>query len=372
MPILWRYLLGQYTKILVLSVVAFIAILLVTRLEDVAQFASLGAPIISVLLFILYQIPYILPIAIPISCLISSMLLYKKISHTHELTSLRAAGLSLRYIIAPVLLAGGFLVLANFYIVSELATHSHFSTKKMYNELKSINPLLLLQNPQLLKFKGAYIEILGPQQPGESAQDVLLAIKNHHNERIHVIIANKIESEPPFIKGENISIISNLTPKRQEDFDSLVVENVKYLSNPSIEFSYFMKKIGWDINDDHLNLRHLNIKLHQELSKPILTENSMSKIYKILSEISQRLSVALAAFTFTLMGTAFGIDIRRTTSKSKILSVITLAIIYLIAFFIAKGMEQHFTTATCLYFIPHVIIIILSIWSLKRVSRGVE
>src|SRR5262249_35116763 len=103
MPILWRYLLGHYLKVLVLCVLAFVAILLATRLDEIAHFATLGPEGMVILSFPLHQIPYILPIAIPISCLISAMLLIQRLSHTHEMTAIRASGLSLRMILCPIL-----------------------------------------------------------------------------------------------------------------------------------------------------------------------------------------------------------------------------------------------------------------------------
>ena len=75
MPIFWRYLLIHFLKVFCLCVVAFIAILLTMRLDEIASLMTLGAGVTELVWFTLQQIPYILPIAIPISALISSMLL---------------------------------------------------------------------------------------------------------------------------------------------------------------------------------------------------------------------------------------------------------------------------------------------------------
>jgi len=121
MPILWRYLLRGYFQIFLLCVTAFICVLLVMRLEEIARFASLGAPWTKVLVFAFYQIPYILPLAVPVSCLIACSLLFQKMSHSHELTALRSSGCSLRKIIVPLLFASGLLALFNIVLSCELA-----------------------------------------------------------------------------------------------------------------------------------------------------------------------------------------------------------------------------------------------------------
>ena len=73
MPILWRYLLGNYLRILCLCFLSFIAVLLILRLDEIAHFATLGPEGQPLLRFIAYQIPYILPIALPISSLIAAI-----------------------------------------------------------------------------------------------------------------------------------------------------------------------------------------------------------------------------------------------------------------------------------------------------------
>src|ERR1700722_4320174 len=144
MPLFWRYLLGQYIKVLILCTLSFIALLLTSRLEEIAHIATYGANFKLVFLFAAYQIPTILPIAISISALISSLLLFQRLSQTYELTAFRALGISLRSILCPLLLAGALLGVMNFYISSEIATATHLQTRKMAYALTSINPLLLL------------------------------------------------------------------------------------------------------------------------------------------------------------------------------------------------------------------------------------
>jgi len=105
-PIIWRHLLNRYIKVLTLSTVTFIAILFVSRAKQIAEFATLGTGFSKLGVFALYLIPYILPLAIPISCLIAAVLLFQSVSHTHELTAMRACGLGLRQITSPIIMAG--------------------------------------------------------------------------------------------------------------------------------------------------------------------------------------------------------------------------------------------------------------------------
>ena len=191
MPIIWRYLLRSYFQVLLLCVSTFISVLIVLRFQEIAQFATSGAPKLTILLFALLQIPYILPIAIPVSCLIAAMLLFQRLSLSHELTALRTCGFGLKAIATPLFFAGFFLTLINFTIASELAPRCRGMSKQLVYEIASSNPLFLLQKESLLKLKNAYFDI-GVLRAGKYAEDVLIAIKNSSNEKITLMSAKEL------------------------------------------------------------------------------------------------------------------------------------------------------------------------------------
>jgi lipopolysaccharide export system permease protein len=382
MPIIWRYLLGHYLKVLIFCVVAFIAILLTTRLDEIAHFATLGPEGFYILMFTLHQIPYILPIALPIACLISSILLIQRLSRTHELTALRAAGIGLKGILAPILFAAGLLSIANFYVVSELATHSHLTTSLLKNELRSINPLLLLHNKHLMRLKGIFFNTLGPSKIGELATDVIIATPDKHHERINVMLAGSLRAGSNQFVAHRVTLFTSLDHDLMEKQDKLVVENIENADTTLQDFAQIMQKKVWTLNNDHLRMPLLVAQLSHEKkslaesiaqNEPISTQKQIKRsIHRIYSEIYRRFSVAIAVFTFTLMGAAFGISISRQHSNRGLIFVIGLASLYLIAFFAAKAVDHLVATAALFYFAPHVLMIMASIWSLNRATRGVE
>lgn len=381
MPIIWRFLLGRYFKVFCLSLFSFIAVLLITRLDEIAQFATLGAPLALVCIFTFYQILYILPIAIPISSLISSILLYINLSRSHELTALRSSGMGLKYIIMPILLASLLLTSLNFYIVSEWATRSHLFSKQMINELKSINPLLLLQNKQLVKLKEAYVDI-SSLYGGELARDVIIVINNRNTRRLNLMNAKTLKLSKSILFGNNVSFISSLESDDLRSFDHLVIENQNHTSTLAGDFSMLLKTNGWRLNNDHLQLRLLLVKakmkmeelahLRKNVVEASKIKHASRELNRCFSEISRRFSSSIAVLTFTLMGTAFGIDISRVHSKRGSLTVISLASFFLCMFFAARNFEPYFFLATAFYLLPHLIIVILSFRTLRNVNKGIE
>ena len=173
MPILWRYVLSGYLRVFLLSVCTFIAVLLVSRFKEIARFTALSGDWLKTALFVVYQIPLILPIAIPISALIGSLLLFQRLSRTFELTALRAAGVGLHSILAPILFTSFLLSLFNFSFCAEISPFCRRESKTLLYRETSANPLLLLQRQHLVKVKHTYIN-MNIQEEGKGAKDMIL------------------------------------------------------------------------------------------------------------------------------------------------------------------------------------------------------
>lgn len=377
MPILWRYLILNFLKIVFASVTAFVAILLTMRMDEIAHFAALGAPTIYLLTFVIHQIPYILPIALPLSCLLASLLLIQRMSLTHELTALRASGFSLLDILAPMLITAAFLALANFWITSELATQSHLKTNLLKSELRSINPLFLLHNKHLMRLKGYYFEALGTSHVGESATDVVFGLPNKNEQRIQLMIAKNLKANTTSFDIEGVTFITGAASDEENDFDHLLIENIKSANTPVENFARYLQKKVLTINNDHLQLPLLLARIREqqhslETANPNDFDKLRMQLNQSLSEIIKRFSISLAVFSFTLMGFSFGLNISRRRRFTPLFAAITLTTLYLIAFFIAKGMEHNLMLATPLFLMPHLIILFATLFVLRRISSGIE
>jgi lipopolysaccharide export system permease protein len=377
MPIIWRYLLSQYLKVFVLCLISFVAILLTTRLDEIAHFATLGSEGLLIIWFTLHQIPYILPIAIPISSLISVIILVQRLSQTHELTAFRACGLSLREVLTPLLIAGFFVAAINFYVVSELATRSHLATGLTKIELRSINPLLLLHNKHMMRLKGIYSDTLGHSRVGEYAGDIVIAMPNKHNSSINLIVAKNLQADPTLFMGQNMTVLTPISHDSSIQKDPLMIENIREMKTSLKDFSQILQKKVWSLSNDHLRLALLRARLKDLHQWQATEENpaALKQIHRNISranaELVRRLSISLAAFTFTLMGAAFGISISRNRSKGGIFYVVGLAALYIVSFFSAKALEHQLLAASLLYMVPHLLIIGFSLLMLSRVSKGV-
>ncbi len=364
-PILWRYLLRGYFQVFLLSVSAFISVLIVLRFSEIARFITSGAPTLKILAFALFQIPYILPIAIPISCVIAAMLLFQRLSHTHELTAFRTCGIGLKPIATPLLFAGFFLTLVNFTIASEISPRCRSASKALIYEMATVNPLFLLQKESLIKLKNAYYHI-GVLKANRYAEDVLLVAKNNSNGRLTLMSAKELSLKGDMLKGEHVAFISSVDPKKEQGFDHLVIENQKEMNTKAANMTQFIQTVDWTASYENLPIRLI---LARDMAAK-KNQFSLSKSAQV--EISRRVSISLAAFTFTLIGLTFGMQISRNRSKKGIVYAIALSALFLVCFISAKSLRHNAMLSIATYLLPHPVIILLCLRFLKSVREGVE
>ena len=363
MPILWRFLLKSYFQVFLLCMTSFIAALFVMRFKDIAEFATLNSDALSIFLFSLYQLPYVLPLAIPISCVIASMLLFQKLSHYQELTALRAAGVSLRHLLIPLMLGALLLSVVNFTVVAELGPRCRFWAKELTFEMTSNNPFYIFNKITDGKLTNAYVEIR-TLRGGKKAKDVLLILNNRSHERLGIMTAEELSIEGENLLGKSVTIISSVDSKNPDNFDHLVIENQDSMSTPSSSLSQLLKSAKWSLRPEYLPFKDLLIRL------AIGLKNFWSTTHAL--EMARRLSLALTPLAFTLLGAAFGMEIGRRHTRRGLVWTVALAALYLSAFIGAKSMKHFHLTAWALYFLPFFVIAFFSLRSLKRVSRGIE
>ena len=261
---------------------------------------------------------------------------------------------------APILLSGALFALLNLYITSELATSSHLATRQIAYSLTSKNPLILLQSAKIANLKGAYVQ-LDPVHNGEAVENVLIAAKNPSNGRLNLCLAKNVTMEAGDLKGNGVTLVSTVPAEAGEH---LILENQTHLSAPAMEFAQLLRKKGWKISPDHLKFNLLRV--HERF----LRKNGGNPT-RCYTEGVRRLSLALAPFTFTLMGVSFGMEISRNRSKKGLIAVVLLTALTLVTFFVGKGYARLFWIATPYFLLPHLLIVGASCWTLSRVNRGV-
>lgn len=358
-PILWRYAALNYLKMFFLSVGTFVAVLLVSRFKEMARFAALSSDWLKTGLFTVYQIPFILPMAIPLSALIASFVLFQRFSRSHELTALRASGLSLKSAMTPLSFLSALLSIGTFVICSEVAPFCRRESKALLYRETSANPLLLLQRQHLIKIKDAYLQ-LDVEDEGSLARDFILIAHNESNQRLSLITAKELRVDTDQLIGADVAIVSHLNSEKKEGFDPLIIENQSSMSTAAPVLSAALKKNRPRIDANALNMRQLRLRLHES--------RRLARAARV--EILRRISLTLATFSFTLLGCTFGVEQGRNPSRRGTLYAALLTLTVLMSYLMGKELKFDPLLATGAFLLPHLLIWFSCLHRQSRIERG--
>lgn len=361
MPLLWRYLIRHFFAVFALCLVSFVAILLITRSQDVAKFATLNTDLKPVLLFVVYQIPYILPFAIPISCLIATMLLFQNLSVSGELTSMRASGISLNLLMAPLFFCTGLLALLNLTLASEVTPKCRNLSKKALFQTASKNPLILLQKDQMLKIKDSYVNMEMIRSPSV-AGNLVFAFRNPSTERINLLLAKQLELEAERFQGKNVSFVTTAA-SRDAPYDHLIIENQKETCAESTLITDLLQTTTMDLGSDLFPLKEMVIKGRLEMGK------AQAAIYY---EIFRRLFFLFLPLTLVYVGMVYGIQVGRTPQKQNVFYAVLLSTFVFSCYFAAKSFMGTPLIASLFFLMPHPLVMGVTRFQHHKVARGVE
>jgi len=109
MQILDRYLFAQFARHFFILNIAFVSVyLLIDFFEKYDSFTKRGKPMSLIIKYFLLNIPYIIDQLGPILILLSGVITLGILQHNNELIALKAAGISLKRIVRPILTAAIF------------------------------------------------------------------------------------------------------------------------------------------------------------------------------------------------------------------------------------------------------------------------
>jgi lipopolysaccharide export system permease protein len=160
MRILDRYILrGMLVSMLTVLVVMTFVMSLGAVLKLTGLIAR-GVPAMPLLRLFLAGIPASLIFTLPISALVSSLLVFGRLSADGEITAMRASGVSLRRILIPPLAVGVALAAVCIVINDSIAPRAHFEQRRTGRELLAMASMELLEEGRFIRqFEGLSIYV---------------------------------------------------------------------------------------------------------------------------------------------------------------------------------------------------------------------
>lgn len=355
MPILWVHLIKKFFIQFLFVLIGMIGFLLVIRFNSIAGFATSGSDISLILVFIALIIPHILPFAFPISALSAALIISRKLSNEKHYTALRASGLSFNMIFTPLVFCLLTLSILNLFISGSLAPFSKIKSKTLIYDVTLKHPLFITQKACPLKMRSLYTDT-GKDSSKETAYDLILAFKNKKNQRLSLILADKLSAKNGQLKGKNLTFISSIKSQNENMQDDLIIENEALMTTNSNVVDTLLNKEeavdGVDYMDFFQILKNFNKKLY------------------FPNELYKRLTISLAPFTFGILGLCFGINISRKASNLSLLYAIVLGAIFMITYVVGRSFRHQPWLSLIIFASSHLILLGFSMLKLRIALRG--
>jgi lipopolysaccharide export system permease protein len=324
MKILRNYLLREFFGPLFLSLGALTFLMLLGNLVKLTDLIiNRGVDIVSVTKLFLFMVPSLLTYTLPISILTAVLFAFGRLSSDNEIIAIRASGINLFSLIAPVTLVGIMLSLLLVIFNDRVIPYAHFATRKTLIEVGVKNPTAALE-------PGVFID---------SFQKYILFIyRIEENKMINVRIYEPQEGKPTRTivakRGEFIAIPENKTVKLKL-IDGTADE--PDMDNPSnfykLNFkTYFMTlNLNQGRDKDSIQKKPKDMTIQELLAqtKKIRSENINPA--PLLTEIHKKIALAFSCLVFILLGAPLAIITKRREKSINFgIAILTVGIYYVL------------------------------------------
>ena len=340
-------------------------VLLIGQFYKVFELLTRGVPFQTLFLYITYRTPQALGFTIPLGVFIATILVFNQMSVENEISALRAAGVSLQQIIAPLIIFSLFLSGLCYFLQFKLAPEFKYEAKILVREEGVQNPLLLVDAGRFVEIFDGYIIYVG-RKDKDSIWDIHLYVLDNSKAVRQKIYAQRGQLD---VKKEFGRLDLTLHNTMIETVDPNHPEDVA--KNRRIKGETLLFPLDYA---GHLSKRRLTrvvseMTLAQLFARIQIYSERGKNTAQFYLEIHQRAAMALSVFSFMLIGIPLGIRLPRKESHWGLITSFFIPFLYYTAIMFVGSMqnkpEYH---PEFLMWVPNIIcqIIGLSLLWMKR------
>lgn len=293
-------------------------------------------PVSYILSFIGDLLPFSMIYSIPWGVLLSVLLVFGKLSSDNELVALRANGVGILRICAPVFIITLACLGLCLWINLQVAPASQVRFKELAFNLASTDPLALFGSDEVIDaFPNRKIYV--GRKNGSSLEDLYIYEMNPQQVPVRVIYAKKGTLE---VDKKNERILLRIFDARYEDRDESDVNDLRKMHyGISVQEGVFPISLKELIDKAHSNQRPTELTL-SHLQEAI--DQKQGKQQTILrTELSKRFSNSVAVITFVLIGIPLAITAQRRETSVGIGISICVAFTYFIFIVLTDNLKGN-------------------------------
>ena len=345
MRVVDKYIISDFIATFVMTLLIFTFVMCVGTVIRAIDLLVRGVSGLFILQVFLYNIPFLMTFSIPMSVLTTVLLQFGRMSFDGEITAMKASGMTMWQIVAPVIMISIVASLVCVYLCYEVAPKSHFKQRQVLVNVGMEEPINLLEEGRFVKdFPGLMIYIA--KKDRKQVQDVVVYEMGADG------VVRNVRAKRGELKAdqEQKALLIDLYDVRidQPDKDNpLDPTKARYVSAEHypvrLDFSEMLKRGKIEKKVSDMTFAELVYAIRNvRAAFPDLREDDLKRQHmRMLVEANERLALSMSCFAFALFGIPLGMRSRRKESSVGV--GISLLLVFFFYFFIiiADSMVGH-------------------------------
>jgi lipopolysaccharide export system permease protein len=281
-------------------------------------------------------IPLTLTLTIPAGLLAAVMIVFGRMSSDRELLALKASGIGLAPIVAPVIVLAMGLSLLDYWLVAYVVPECQKEFNGMKHEIVTNNPMALL-NPEEVVDKIPGWRIVFAKKNGAQLEDVQLWRLDDANKLTTSIRAHEARVD---LDLEHQQLVMTLLGSREDDYprdgDATKV-NIGIHGDQlpvAVSLNSFYEKV-------QRKLAWMTLPEIEDIILAMQTAPTGEQASPYLTELQARISFSITTFTFIVVGLPLAIQTQRRETSFGIVITFGIVLLYYVLGAIGRALKAH-------------------------------
>lgn len=369
MKILPRYITRQAAVTLSITIGVFTFVLLMGRmlkqLSDLLVNQQVGLQVVG--WFILLVTPYVLSFSLPMAMLAATLLVFGRMSADNEITAMRATGIGLGQVAAPVILLATLMTGVCLYINTYLAPQCRTEFRARFIRLGAKQPMALLEEGTYVKSFPGFVIYVGRKKENILEDVTVYKLSDDDNVESSLRAEKGVLTAQP----EAQKLLLDLYNVRGDIRDPKDPTNIRKIRPGTtakrypleLDLSQALRRVSTTKELRDMVFSELRAEIHSLRAQGIYPA-------AVLMEAHQRVATAVACLAFTMIGIPLGIKTSRRETSIGITISLGLALVFYLAIVLANTFKNRpYLYPETLLWAPNLTFEILGLWLLWRVAR---
>ena len=329
-----------YREVLLLTaaIVGVLTFLLVavTLFRTLSSLMYTDLPMFLAVKLMFLGVPLILTLTIPAGLLAAVMIVFGRMSSDRELVALKAAGIGLAPIVAPVIVLAMALSAVDYLLIAYTVPQCQKHLNGMKHEIVTNNPMALL-SPQEIVDKIPGWKILFDRKEGNELDDVQLWRLDDNG---HLATSLRAARAVVQLDLEHQQLVLTLFNGKEEDFPSdgdvtkvhAGVHGDQMAETVALSTFYdkVQKKLAW-----------MTIPDIWEIIYSMQTTPTTEAASPYLTELQARVSFSITTFTFIVVGLPLAIQTQRRETSYGLIATGVIVLVYYVLGQFGHALKTH-------------------------------